>query len=93
MSLPKVVIKDHYDEYLNGEEVRAFLMDSVSAPLQPGEHVIAFQDSLAAATDIPVPKQQQSHYIGIEGAVTQTEVSLLPLGSTVERQQLMINKV
>jgi hypothetical protein len=93
MSLPKVVIKDHFDEYLNGVEVKAFLVDSVDAPLQPGEHVIAFKDSLAATTDIPVPKQQQAHYIGVEGAVTHTEVSALPSGSSVERQQVMVKKV
>jgi hypothetical protein len=93
MSLPKVVIKDHYKEYLDGEEVRAFLVDSVAAPLQPGEHVMVFKDSLAAATDIPVPKQQQAHYIGIEGTVTRTEVGPAGKGSSAERQQLLVKKV
>jgi hypothetical protein len=32
---------------------------------------MAFKDAIASATNIPVPKSQQSHFIGIEGAITE----------------------
>ncbi len=92
MELPKVIIKDNYAEYLNGKEVKASLVSSASSPLQPGAHVIAFKDSIAAASEVPVPKQQQAHYIGIEGTVTQVEPS--SAGRHVsERQVVRILKV
>jgi hypothetical protein len=31
---------------------------------------MAFKDTIAARSDVPVPKSQQSHYIGIEGTIT-----------------------
>jgi hypothetical protein len=93
MELPKVVIKDNYDEYLNGSEVKAARVDSSPAPLQPGQHVLAFKDAIAAATDIPVPKRQQSHYIGIEGTVTQTEPVAEDLSATTGRQFVRVRKL
>lgn len=92
MELPKVIIKDNYNEYLNGKEVTAALAGSSSAPLQPGAHVIAFKDSIAAATDVPVPKQQQAHYIGVEGTVT--EVEPLSRGhAAADRQLVRVRKL
>lgn len=92
MELPKVIIKDAYSEYLEGKEVKAALADSSSAPLQPGAHVLAFKDSIAAATDVPVPKQQQAHYIGVEGTVT--EVEAVSSGhATSERQLIRVKKI
>jgi hypothetical protein len=92
MELPKVIIKDDYSAYLNGKEVKAALIDSVSAPLEPGNHVIAFKDSIAAASDVPVPKQQQSHYMGVEGTVTEIETVSANRHSS-ERQLIKIQKL
>lgn len=92
MELPKVIIKQNYTAYLNGNEVTASLVGSTSAPLQPGAHVIAFKDSIAAASDVPVPKAQQAHYIGVEGTVTGIEPS--PAGHpTSERQIVRVRKL
>ena len=93
MELPKVVIKDNFNEYLSGKEVKAALADAASAPLQPGEHVIAFKDSLAAVTDVPVPKQQQSHYIGIEGTVTHIEFVTDGPAALTDHQLLRVKKL
>jgi hypothetical protein len=92
MDLPKVIIKDDYNEYLEGKVVKAALASSASAPLQPGTRVIAFKDSIAAATDIPVPKQQQAHYIGVEGTVT--EIELVATGyEPSDRQTVRVKKL
>ena len=93
MKLPKVVIKDNFNEYISGKEVKATLADSASAPLQTGEHVIAFKDSLAAVTDVPVPRQQQSHYIGIEGTVTRIEFVTDGPAALTDHQLLMVKKL
>lgn len=93
MELPKVVIKDNFNGYLIGEEVKAAVVGSAAVPLQPGEHVIAFKDSLAAVSDVPVPKQQQSHYIGIEGTVTRIEFVTDGPAALTDHQLLRIKKL
>jgi hypothetical protein len=70
MELPKVVVRDNYNDYLQGKEVVATFIDAARDVVWPGERIIAFKDSIAARSDVPVPKSQQSHYIGIEGTVT-----------------------
>jgi hypothetical protein len=71
MNLPKVVIKDNFTDYLNGKEVKATFISQTKEQAWPGERVIAFKDAIAANTNVPVPKSQQSHFIGIEGAITE----------------------
>jgi hypothetical protein len=73
MNLPKVVIKDNFNDYLEGKEVKASFISQTKEQAWPGEHVMAFKDSIAAGTNVPVPKSQQSHFIGIEGTITQVE--------------------
>jgi hypothetical protein len=92
MELPKVIIKDNYNEYLEGKKVKAALIDAASAPLQAGSHVIAFKDSIAAASEVPVPKQQQSHYIGVEGIVTEVDIVSAQRHSS-ERQLVSVQKL
>jgi hypothetical protein len=70
MEMPKVVIRDNYNDYLQGKEVVATFIEAAHKPVWPGERVMAFKDSIAAKSDVPVPKSEQSHYIGIEGTVT-----------------------
>ncbi|HEY0742032.1 MAG TPA: hypothetical protein VGD40_11250 [Chryseosolibacter sp.] len=71
MSLPKVVIKDNFNDYLNGKEVKATFISQTKEQAWPGEHVMAFKDAIASDTNVPVPKSQQSHFIGIEGTITE----------------------
>lgn len=71
MNLPKVVIKDNFTDYLDGKEVKATFITQSKEQAWPGEHVMAFKDSIAADTNVSVPKSQQSHFIGIEGTITQ----------------------
>ena len=66
---PKVIIRDSYNDFLDGKEVRATLTGSKHTPIT-GERVMAFKHTIAAETDVTVPKSQQSHYIGIEGTIT-----------------------
>jgi hypothetical protein len=71
MNLPKVVIKDSFNDYLEGKEVKAAFISQTKEQAWPGERVMAFKDAIAADTNIPVPKSQQSHFIGIEGTITE----------------------
>lgn len=69
MELPKVIIKDSYSDYLNGKEVEATLV-SERKMVEKGMHVMGFHNSIAVNTTFPVPKEKQTHYIGVEGKVT-----------------------
>jgi hypothetical protein len=69
MDLPKVIIKENYTDYLNGKEVEATVIGK--APVEKGMHVMGFHNSIAVNTGFSVPKEKQSHYIGVEGLVTE----------------------
>lgn len=69
MDLPKVIIRDNYTDYLNGKEVEATII-SDEKPVEKGMHVMGFHNSIAVNTVFTVPKEKQSHYIGVEGMVT-----------------------
>ena len=64
---------DDYFDFLQGAEVRAGIIGKHGQIPATGEHVMVFKHSIAAETEVPVPKSQQSHYIGIEGMVTAVE--------------------
>ena len=74
MDLPKVIINDSYTDFLNGKEVDATIVSG--KPVQKGMHVMGFHNSIAVNTGFSVPKEKQTHYIGVEGMVT--EVSTAP---------------
>jgi hypothetical protein len=69
MDLPKVIIKDNYTDFLNGKEVEATVVGR-NLPVEKGMHVMGFHNSIAVNTGISVPREKQSHYIGVEGMVT-----------------------
>jgi len=69
MELPKVVIKDNYADFLDGKEVEATVVTGNEA-VEKGMHVMGFHNSIAVNTGITVPKEKQSHYIGVEGRIT-----------------------
>ena len=69
----KAFVLDNYRDFLEGVEVRAGIIGRHDHNPAPGEHVMVFKHSIASETDVPVPKSQQSHYIGIEGTVTAIE--------------------
>lgn len=69
MNLPKVIIKDNYADFLIGKEVEATVI-STGQPIEKGMHVMGFHNSIAVNTAFTVPKEKQSHYIGVEGMVT-----------------------
>jgi hypothetical protein len=70
MDLPKVVIRDNYADFLSGKEVEATLV-STKKSLEKGMHVMGFHNSIAVNTAFTVPKEKQSHYIGVEGMITE----------------------
>jgi hypothetical protein len=72
MNLPKVVIKDNYADFLEGKEVEATIV-SQKQPVEKGMHVMGFHNSIAVNTGFTVPKEKQSHYIGVEGMVTEID--------------------
>jgi hypothetical protein len=69
MNLPKVVIDENYRDYLDGKEVEATVLSSRDE-VREGTLVMAFHNSIAGRTDVPTPRDKQSHYVGIEGRVT-----------------------
>lgn len=69
MDLPKVIINDNYSDYLSGKEVEATLVSDKKL-IEKGMHVMGFHNSIAVNSTIPVPKEKQAHYIGVEGMVT-----------------------
>ena len=74
MDLPKVVIKDNYSDFLSGKEVEATIV-SGKQPVEKGMHVMGFHNSLAVRSGLSVPREKQSHYIGVEGMVTDINYS------------------
>lgn len=74
MDLPKVVIKENYSDFLNGKEVEATVV-SHGLHVEKGMRVMGFHNSIAVNTGTAVPKDKQSHYIGVEGEVTEIHPS------------------
>jgi hypothetical protein len=72
MNLPKVIINDNYADYLNGKEVEATIV-SEKEVLEKGMRVMGFHNSIAINTGFTVPREKQTHYIGVEGMVTDIE--------------------
>lgn len=69
MDLPKVIIKENYNDFINGKEVEATVALAGSR-LAEGMHVMGYHDSIAAKTAIAVPREKQAQYIGVEGIIT-----------------------
>lgn len=81
MDLRKAVIEaPFYSDYLEGKEVEARITEASPGEVSPGERIIAFKNTIASATDVTVPRTQQSHYIGVEGTVL--KVLSVPAGKT-----------
>jgi hypothetical protein len=72
MDLLKVIVNDNYADYLNGKEVEATVV-SEKQSVEKGMHVMGFHNSIAINTGITVPRDKQSHYIGVEGMVTSVD--------------------
>jgi hypothetical protein len=63
--------KTNYHDYLEGKEVLCSASSLTTKNLREGEHVLVYRDTVAANTDVSLPKREmQSEYIGIEGLVT-----------------------
>ena len=82
MALHYAVIKN-FGDYLAGREVEATIHLKNNESVSPGEKVLAIHDSIAATTDLPVPRSKQDEVIGIEGTIT--EVRTGPSGSRIEK--------
>jgi hypothetical protein len=72
MQLHQVLIKN-FQEYLAGREVEATITLKEGEVVSPGESVLAVKDSIAAKTNIPVPRSKQDHVIGVEGTITEIQ--------------------
>lgn len=64
-----MIIVDRYTDFLNGKEVEAIVAGNGAHPAK-GMHVMAFHDSIAINSNVSVPREKQSQYIGVEGVVT-----------------------
>jgi hypothetical protein len=84
--MKQVQVKD-FPGFIEGKEVEATASIHHNSLITAGETVLAFKDSLAANTNIPVPKKLQDLAIGIEGTVMETE------HPESGRQKLRIKKI
>jgi hypothetical protein len=84
----QVLIKN-FSDYVNGREVEATASLQPGTMLQPGERVLAFKDSIAATTSIPVPREKQDLSIGIEGTVTQVDIQQPESGSKLQKLKVI----
>jgi hypothetical protein len=84
MDMHQALIKN-FNDYLAGTEVEAAIRLKENETVSPGDHVLVMKDNIAAATDIPVPRQQQSSAIGVEGTIT--EIQNTPPGGAGSRIQ------
>jgi hypothetical protein len=67
----RVIVRDNFNDFLEGKEVEATFLQPTKDAVWPGEHVLAFKHTIASENDVPVPRSQQSHYIGIEGTIVE----------------------
>ena len=88
----KVVIKQSFQDYLSGKEVEATFLSGTPEHVWPGEEVLAFKDSVAATSDVPVPTSQFSHTIGIEGTVTEVIHSKTPEAEKIDHPVIKVVK-
>ena len=89
MDLPKVIINDNYSDFLNGKEVEATVVTR-NQRVEKGMHVMGFHNSIAVNTGISVPRDKQSHYIGVEGLVTDITY---PTSTTPETPHVKVVKL
>jgi hypothetical protein len=88
MNLKSIYLGENYSAYLHGAEVES-TYDAVNQKIEPGQHILVFKDTPAANVNIPVPADQESQSIGIEGMITQVNrVTDLKSGDTVQRIKL-----
>ena len=66
--LPIITLKKDYESYLKGNEILTTI--DASDNIFEGDHVMVYKDSIPVKTNIPVPREKQSEYIGVEGIVT-----------------------
>lgn len=85
MDLPKVIIRENYTDFLNGKEVEATVVSN-NLPVEKGMHVMGFHNSIAVNSGVSVPREKQSHYIGVEGRITATH---LPGGEEPSRVKIV----
>ena len=91
MALAEVLIKN-FEDYLKGAEIEATSVVKGDAMIRPGDHVLVYKDSIAARTNISVPKGKEDHSIGVEGTVVKTELRE-PVQAGSRIQILRIKKI
>lgn len=89
MNLPKVIINDNYADFLKGKEVDATIV-SERDTVEKGMHVMGFHNSIAINTGFTVPRDKQSHYIDVEGMVTDIDHTA---AGTYDKPHIKIVKV
>ena len=87
MDLPKVIIKENYADFLNGKEVEATIV-SERNKVEKGMRVMGFHNSIAVSMPVTVPKEKQTHYIGVEGMVTEIRMT-----SSGENPEIKVVKI
>jgi hypothetical protein len=88
MNLKSIYLGENYNAYLQGVEVES-TYNAVNHKIEPGQHIMVFKDTPAARPSIPVPADQESQSIGIEGMITQVNrVTDLKKGDTVQHIKL-----
>ncbi|RAW01390.1 hypothetical protein [Pseudochryseolinea flava] len=70
MNLKSIYLTDTYKAYLAGAEIESAFV-SLNEKVEPGQHVMVFQNSPATDLLVTVPADQEAKSIGVEGVITQ----------------------
>jgi hypothetical protein len=89
--LPVVTLKNDYNRYLQGDEV--LITVNINDNIFEGDHVLVYKDSIPVTTNIAVPREKQSEYIGVEGVVTKLIDRTYEKDSTDPKKQTMAVKI
>jgi hypothetical protein len=89
--IPVITLKEDYNRYLQGDEV--LITVNLSDNIFEGDHVLVYRDSIPVKTNIAVPREKQSEYIGVEGVVTKLIDRTYENESTDPKKQTLSVKI
>jgi hypothetical protein len=74
MKAHEILIKN-FTDYVDGREVEATAELKDNRVFHPGDHILGYKDSIAAAANISVPRKLQDSSIAIEGTIIAVEIN------------------
>jgi hypothetical protein len=91
MKAHEILIKN-FSDYVDGREVEATAELKDNRVFHPGDHILGYHDSIAAASNISVPHKLQDRSIGVEGTIIAVEINK-PAATSSGTMKLKIKKI